>query len=140
MASKWKAGILAGALMLSSTPSVYAGPRDGRKWDDGERHKIRHVLLLSIDGMHALDLKEFVENHPNSNLARLSRQGITFGNALTSKPSDSFPGLLSIVTGGSPPTERITPSRADFRAEHWAHDARCSSSPARSEVGTSPSR
>src|SRR3989442_715429 len=68
---------------------------------------VRHVLLISVDGMHALDLKEFVENHPNSSLAWLSRQGITFGNALTSKPSDSFPGLLSIVTGGSPQTTGV---------------------------------
>ena len=58
MSSKWKAGILAGALMLSSVPGAYAGPKDGRKWnDEGGDNNIRHVLLISIDGMHAVDFE-----------------------------------------------------------------------------------
>src|SRR5215471_8283355 len=40
--------------------------------------------------------------HPNSALALLTNMGITYPNASTSRPSDSFPGLLSMVTGGSP--------------------------------------
>jgi hypothetical protein len=66
------------------------------------RAPISHVLLLSIDGLHASDLARFVRDHPNSTLAHLSENGVTFTNASTSKPSDSFPGLLSMVTGGSP--------------------------------------
>ncbi|MBV8695114.1 MAG: alkaline phosphatase family protein [Ktedonobacteraceae bacterium] len=62
----------------------------------------KHVLLLSIDGLHALDLARYVRVFPNSTLASLSQRGITYTNASTSKPSDSFPGLLSEVTGGSP--------------------------------------
>jgi hypothetical protein len=38
------------------------------------------------------------------NLAALGATGINYGNASTSKPSDSFPGLTAIVTGGSPRT------------------------------------
>jgi len=60
------------------------------------------VLLLSIDGMHALDLANYVRDNPDSTLAQLSGIGVTYTNASTSKPSDSFPGLLSMVTGGSP--------------------------------------
>src|SRR5712691_3301128 len=63
---------------------------------------VRRVLLLSIDGLHAVDLAIFVRSHPNSALAQLSSSGITYTEAFTSKPSNSFPGLLSIVTGGSP--------------------------------------
>jgi len=63
---------------------------------------VRRVLLLSIDGLHAVDLAIFVRSHPNSALAQLSSSGITYTEASTSKPSNSFPGLLSIVTGGSP--------------------------------------
>src|SRR6266852_1494563 len=63
---------------------------------------VRRVLLLSIDGFHAVDLANFVRSHPNSALAQLSSSGITYSEASTSKPSNSFPGLLSIVTGGSP--------------------------------------
>ncbi len=66
------------------------------------RTSIRRVLLISIDGMHALDLANFIRSEPDSNLARLTATGITYTEAFTSKPSDSFPGLMSIVTGGSP--------------------------------------
>jgi hypothetical protein len=58
MASKWKAGTLVAALILSTMSNVYAGPKDGRRLEgDGEGHKFRHVLLISIDGMHALDFE-----------------------------------------------------------------------------------
>ena len=64
--------------------------------------KISRVLLISVDGLHALDLANFIKSNPQSNLARLSARGVTYTQASTSKPSDSFPGLMSIVTGGSP--------------------------------------
>jgi len=63
---------------------------------------VRHVLLISIDGLHALDLANFIRSHPDSALAQLSAVGVTYTQASTSRPSDSFPGLLSMVTGGSP--------------------------------------
>jgi hypothetical protein len=62
----------------------------------------RHILLLSIDGLHAVDLARYVRLNPNSAFAQLAKMGITYTNASTSKPSDSFPGLLSMLTGGSP--------------------------------------
>jgi hypothetical protein len=111
MASKWKAGVLASALMLSSMPGAYAAPKDGSKLNvAGGGNKIRHVLLISIDGMHALDF----ENCANGistinggqpfcpNLAELGLHGVNYLGASTSKPSDSFPGLTALVTGGSP--------------------------------------
>ena len=63
---------------------------------------VRRVLLISIDGLHAIDLANFIRSHPNSALAELSSYGLTYTQASTSKPSNSFPGLLSMVTGGSP--------------------------------------
>jgi hypothetical protein len=63
---------------------------------------IRHVLLISVDGLHALDVARYVEAHPNSALAELSRTGTTYTRASTPANSDSFPGLLALVTGGSP--------------------------------------
>jgi hypothetical protein len=63
---------------------------------------IDHVLLISVDGLHALDVARYVEGHPNSALAELSRHGVTYSNARTPANSDSFPGLLALVTGGSP--------------------------------------
>jgi hypothetical protein len=110
MSSKWKAGILAGALMLSSMPGAYAQPKEGRNWNgDG---KFRHVLLLSIDGMHAVDYKNCAQGISTinggspycPNLAELHEHGVVYTGASTSKPSDSFPGLMTLVTGGSPTT------------------------------------
>ncbi|SRR5216684_1786474 len=69
---------------------------------DEDRPRVRHVLLLSVDGMHAVDLAKWIEAHPASTLARLSRHGVTYTEARATTPSDSFPGLLALVTGGTP--------------------------------------
>ena len=52
-----------------------------------------HVLLLSVDGLHAIDLQNWLLSHPGSALSRLSQHGVTFPNAFTTAPSDSFPGM-----------------------------------------------
>src|SRR5580693_4097584 len=70
--------------------------------ENGSEGRYRHVLLISVDGLHALDVARFVESHPNSALAELAKHGITYSNASTPAHSDSFPGLLALVTGGSP--------------------------------------
>jgi hypothetical protein len=79
-------------------------PAPARANDELADGKIKHVLLISVDGLHALDLANFVNTHGDSTLAGLSRHGITYTNNSTSTPSDSFPGLTSLVTGGSPIT------------------------------------
>jgi len=66
------------------------------------QHSVQHVLLLSVDGMHNLDLANLVKNRPGSALSILSSHAVTYSNASTSFPSNSWPGLLSMVTGGSP--------------------------------------
>src|SRR5436190_20803156 len=63
---------------------------------------IKHVLLISVDGLHALDVSRYVASNPNSALAQLSRHGTTYTSARTPVHTDSFPGLLALVTGGSP--------------------------------------
>src|SRR6516162_6649415 len=72
--------------------------------------QIKHVLLISVDGMHAVDFLNCANgistannNQPYCpNIAALAQTGINYIAASTSKPSDSFPGLTAIVTGGSP--------------------------------------
>jgi Type I phosphodiesterase / nucleotide pyrophosphatase len=72
--------------------------------------KIKHVLLLSIDGMHAVDLYNCSHGIAGANggspycpnLASLSPHALNYVAAVSSKPSDSFPGLAALVTGGSP--------------------------------------
>jgi hypothetical protein len=62
----------------------------------------KHVLLISVDGLHALDLANYVSAHSDSTFASLMKTGIFYPNALTTNPSDSFPGMLAQVTGGTP--------------------------------------
>jgi hypothetical protein len=61
----------------------------------------QHVILISIDGMHALDLANYVAAHPDSTLAALSRRGTTYTNAHTPW-SDGAPGMVALATGGTP--------------------------------------
>jgi|HubBroStandDraft_6_1064221.scaffolds.fasta_scaffold02079_7 hypothetical protein len=100
---KLQSGLTAAFLLMGSTAgSLYAGPQQS----DSSKSSVnvQHVLLISVDGLHALDLANYVNSHQDSTLAALSRSGITYTNAFTSSPSDSFPGLATLVTGGSPIT------------------------------------
>ena len=63
---------------------------------------VQHVVLVSVDGLHAGDLARYVAAHPSSALAALTRTGTTYTAARTASLSDSFPGLLGIVAGGTP--------------------------------------
>jgi hypothetical protein len=65
-------------------------------------YRTERVLLLSIDGLHHSDLVNWVRDNPESALAELAAKGITYANARTPVPSDSFPGLLALVAGGTP--------------------------------------
>jgi hypothetical protein len=69
---------------------------------------VQHVLLISVDGMHASDLAWYVRTHPTSKgFARLAAAGRSYTNARTPVPSDSFPGLIAQLTGGNPGTTGI---------------------------------
>ncbi len=75
-----------------------------------QSNPIQHVLLISVDGMHAVDFLNCANGITTANngqpfcpaMAALGMTGISYVAASTSKPSDSFPGLTAIVTGGSP--------------------------------------
>lgn len=67
----------------------------------------RHVLLLSVDGLHRSDLDWYVNQHPGSHLAALVRGGVEYTNAQTPFPSDSFPGMVALATGGNPKTTGV---------------------------------
>jgi len=67
-----------------------------------DHSQIKHVLLVSVDGMHQSDLNWYVANHPNSELARLATGGAEYTHAQTSDPSDSDPGGTALMTGGDP--------------------------------------
>ena len=85
------------ALTLVGIVGLVAIPRA-----DEDDPPFAHVLLISIDGLHASDLDGWVASRPDSALAALSASGRTYTNATATKPSDSFPGLLAMITGGTP--------------------------------------
>src|SRR5215472_10956185 len=87
------------ALMLGTSVPVPAN-------DNDQGGGIQHILLVSIDGMHAVDFINCAGGSAPScpNLAQLKQHGLNYLEASASRPSDSFPGLMAIVTGGSPRT------------------------------------
>jgi hypothetical protein len=68
----------------------------------GEASDIKHVLLISFDGLHEQDVSRCINGNTCPNLALLAKSGVTYTNAYTPGLSDSFPGLAALVTGGSP--------------------------------------
>ena len=75
--------------------------------DSQEKSAIKHVLLISVDGLHQNDLDWFVKNNPGSTLATMVQTGTSYNNASTPFPSDSFPGMVGQTTGGNPKTTGI---------------------------------
>jgi hypothetical protein len=84
----------------AATASAAASQQARQGTDHGGR--IRHVLLISVDGLHQQDLAGYVRTYPDSVLASLVRHGVEYRNAQTPFPSDSFPGMVGQVTGGDP--------------------------------------
>ena len=99
-------------LFLASLVVVSASAQDRDRDKDWDRSPIRHVLLISVDGMHAVDFLNCAKGLATvnngapycPNIAGLATTGVNYTAASTSKPSDSFPGLMSIVSGATPRT------------------------------------
>ena len=98
------AAIAGGALLVGVTaaPSL-ADEGQGH----GARADVKHVLLLSVDGLHQKDLDWYVRTHPSSAMAALAAHGTDYTNASTPVPSDSFPGMVAQATGGNPGTTGV---------------------------------
>lgn len=118
--------LLTAALTVTLMAAVKLVPAQAAsEWHEG---KIKHVLLLSVDGLHALDVANYVKTHEGSALDELSESGVTFSNARTPANSDSFPGLLALVTGGSPRTHGLFYDYSYDRTI-WAPDNKTCSGP-----------
>jgi arylsulfatase A-like enzyme len=88
------------AAALSALPAVSASAQPARP--SGAHAPAKHVLLISVDGMHQSDLDWYIAQHPSSTLAKLTHAGVEFSNAASSNPSDSDPGGTALMTGGNP--------------------------------------
>src|SRR3974377_1708875 len=104
----WRGAVL-GAGLLAGSGGV---PEHAGGAETIGSNGIKHVLLISIDGMHALDFINCAQGVDGvnggipycPNLALLAKTGVNYLETSASMPSDSFPGLMALVTGGSPRT------------------------------------
>ena len=105
MTSSRLLGVGLSAALLAAAVTGAAGDASAQN-----TNPIQRVLLISVDGMHAVDYLNCANGISTANnnqpfcpaLAALGHHGVNYTSAITSKPSDSFPGLTAIVTGGSP--------------------------------------
>lgn len=97
-------------LAAACSTGVLAQDQDHDNQGNQNHGPIKRVLLISIDGMHAVDFANCAKGVAGVNsgapycpaLAALGKTAVNYVAANTSKPSDSFPGLTAIITGGSP--------------------------------------
>ena len=84
-------------------------------WAQPALKPVDHVLVVSADGLHAVDLARYIQAKPNSTLARLARRASIYSNAATPLPN-STPGMLAFFTGGSPNTTGLIYSESYDRS------------------------
>ena len=89
------AAVLAGTALASGSAAASPQGRAG----GGQRAQIRHVLLISVDGLHQQDLAWYVRNYPHSVLASLDRTTV---DAELDGPValDGVPGLHDVDREG----------------------------------------
>ena len=107
------------------------GGDDQGEDQDGRRDE-RHVLLISVDGMHQSDLDGYVASHPTSTLAKLIHSGSEYTNAAAANPSDSDPGGTALMTGGTP---RSTGVFYDVEYSHKVDEAGAACTPGQPATG-----
>jgi len=105
---------LTGVALCALGASALAGDASAAGFTGGKLNgqPIERVLLISIDGMHALDFANCASGVAGvnggapycPNLAALAKTGFNYTQAMTPKPSDSFPGLVALISGASPHT------------------------------------
>ncbi len=72
--------VLTLCLSLFAPLLTFAASKSEKKGSD---KVIRHVLLISVDGLHALDVTRYITSRPQSALAELSSHGTMFTDANT---------------------------------------------------------
>lgn len=100
------------SLLLTTAIASFGADVSGPAPSPFNNRNIQRVLLISIDGMHAVDYLNCSKGLSSinggqsycPNIATLGLTGVNYQVTSTSRPSDSFPGLMALVTGGSPRT------------------------------------
>jgi hypothetical protein len=82
--------VVAAAAITTSSGALVPPPSTAAA--STHRQHSRHVLLLSVDGMHQADLTWFIKRHPHSALAGLMGRGTDFTQARPPFPPTRSPG------------------------------------------------
>ena len=98
-------GLCAAGLAQGPLPDQYPKPLIHTAAD----HPAARVILIDVDGLHAVDLARWVGDHPKGALAALSGRGVTYTNA-HSPWTDGAAGLVGLVSGGTPVSTGIVSS------------------------------
>jgi hypothetical protein len=117
--SAWICGLglaSAGLLPQPLQDSGQDGNSQGQNGGNSLPAVVQHVLLISVDGLHQSDLAWYIQTHPHSTLAKLAAQGVDYSAAFTPFPSDSFPGMVGLATGGNPRSTGI------YYDDTWNHN------------------
>jgi hypothetical protein len=121
--------IVAMMILPSSTAQGLVGGATSSGQLTASSSPIKHVLLISVDGMHQSDLEWYVNTYPSSELAMLVNGGVEFTDAHTPVPSDSFPTTVALMTGGDPNTTGIYYDDAYDQAVYPAGTTSCHGQP-----------
>jgi hypothetical protein len=110
MRGRFRAGAFAAIAVCAAAagiPVAALAGHDKGGGGGGDHHAIKHVLLISVDGLHQSDLDWYVAHYPGSELAKLTNGGAQYTSAHTPVPSDSDPGMTAQMTGGNPRTTGV---------------------------------
>src|SRR5258708_20404362 len=84
--------VLAGSALAAAALAVPVAVASGQSPDaTASAGPIKHVLLISVDGLHQSDLNWYAANHPGSELRKLDNLAPVYPHAQTSDPSASDP-------------------------------------------------
>ena len=99
-----------GCLTLLTALAIVAVPSAD---DDQPRGPFEHVLLISIDGMHQIDLEKYVAAHPYSALAELTENGRMYTNASAMSAAKPRSANAAFCAAVCPPSRALNPSGGD---------------------------
>ena len=73
MRHRWVAlGATAGFVVVATFGGITAAQAKTAHADAASARDSRHVLVISVDGMHQTDLAAYVKSHPSSTIAGLA--------------------------------------------------------------------
>jgi hypothetical protein len=128
------AAMAAGALAVGIPVAAIARHNEDQGGGHHHHHGVKHVLLISVDGLHQSDLQWYVANHPDSELAKLATGGAQYTRAHTPVPSDSDPGMTAQMTGGNPRSTGVYYDVAYNHALYEAGTTSCHGQPTGADV------